>query len=57
MVKTLKASRTQAGLASFVSSIPNSVRAASIAANPTPKNRVRIKEAVDTPLVEALAWI
>ena len=57
MVKTLKASRSQAGLASFVNSIPNSVRAASIAANPTPKNRVRIKEAVDTPLVEALAWI
>jgi hypothetical protein len=57
MVKTLKASRSQAGLASFVNSIPNSVRAASIAANPTLKNRVRIKEAVDTPLIEALAWI
>ncbi len=57
MVKTLKTSRSQAGLASFVNSIPNSFRAASIAANPTPKNRVRIKEAVDTPLIEALAWI
>lgn len=56
-VKTLKASRSQASLASFISSIPASVRAASLAANPTPSNRVRIKEAVDTPLAEALAWI
>lgn len=56
-VKTLKASRSQARLASFISSVPASVRAASLAANPTPSNRVRIKEAVETPLAEALAWI
>lgn len=56
-VKTLKASRSQASLASFISSVPASVRAATLAVNPTPSNRVRIKEAVDTPLAEALAWI
>ncbi|MDU1431567.1 sce7726 family protein [Actinomyces sp.] len=55
-VKTLKASRSQASLASFISSVPASVRAASLAVNPTPSNRVRIKEAVDTPLATALAW-
>ena len=57
MVNTLKVTRSQASLASFVSSVPASVRAASLAANPTSKNRVRIKEAVDTPLAEALAWM
>ena len=56
-VKTLKTNRSQVGLASFISSMPASVRAASLAANPTPSNRVRIKEAVETPLDEALAWI
>lgn len=56
-VKTLKTGRSQADLASFISSVPASVRAASLAANPTPSNRFRIKEAVETPLVEALAWI
>lgn len=57
MVNTLKVTRSKASLASFVSSVPASVRAASLAANPTSKNRVRIKEAVDTPLAEALAWM
>lgn len=56
-VETLRANRSQARLASFISSIPTSVRAAFLAANPTPANRVRIKEAVETPLAEALAWI
>ena len=57
MVKILKSNRSQAGLASFINSVPASVRAALLAANPTPSNRLRIKEAVDTPLTEALAWI
>lgn len=56
MVKILKASRSQANLASFVNSIPASVRAASLAANPSYQDRLRIKEAVDTPLATALAW-
>jgi hypothetical protein len=56
MVKILRASRSQANLATFIGSIPASIRAASLAAKPTPKSRVRIKEAVDTPLAEALAW-
>lgn len=56
MVKVLRASRSQANLAAFIDSIPASIRAASLAAKPTPKSRVRIKEAVDTPLAEALAW-
>ena len=57
MVKTLKNSRSQVSLASFVSSIPVSVRAALLAANPTPKHRTRIKTAVDTPLIKALSWM
>ncbi|MCM1012319.1 sce7726 family protein [Brevibacterium sp. XM4083] len=56
LVKTLRASRSQANLASFIDSIPASIRAASLAAKPNPKSRIRIKEAVDTPLAEALAW-
>ncbi|WP_297740024.1 sce7726 family protein [uncultured Tessaracoccus sp.] len=56
-VKTLKTSRSQARLASFISSVPGSIRAAALAASPTPNNRVRIKEAVETPLTEALTWI
>ena len=56
-VKVLRDSRSQAELAPFISSVPASVRAASLAANPTPSNRVRIMEAVETPLAEALAWI
>ncbi|WP_205879390.1 sce7726 family protein [Leucobacter triazinivorans] len=56
MVKILRASRSQANLATFIGSIPASIRAASLAAKPTPKSRARIKEAVDTPLTEALAW-
>ncbi|MFV0532536.1 MAG: sce7726 family protein [Cumulibacter sp.] len=56
MVSALRTCRSQANLASFISSIPTSIRAASLAAKPTPKSRVRIKEAVDTPLTEALAW-
>jgi len=56
MVEVIKASRSQANLASFVGSIPPSIRAASLAAKPTPKSRARIKEAVDTPLADALAW-
>ena len=57
MVKTLKNSRSQVSLASFVSSIPVSVRAALLAANPTPKHRTRIKAAVDTPLIKTLSWM
>lgn len=56
MVRVLRVGRSQANLASFINSIPASIRAASLAAKPTPKSRVRIKEAVDTPLAEALAW-
>lgn len=56
MVRALRTSRSQANLASFINSIPASIRAASLAVKPTPKSRVLIKEAVDTPLVEALAW-
>lgn len=56
MVKVLKASRSQANLSTFIGSIPASIRAASLAANPSPKSRARIKEAVETPLVEAFAW-
>lgn len=56
MVRTLRASRSQASLASFIKSLPPSIRAAALAAKPTPSSRVRIKEAVDTPLAEALAW-
>lgn len=56
MVKTLRTTRSQANLAAFIDSIPASIRTASLAAKPNPKSRVRIKEAVDTPLVEALAW-
>lgn len=55
-VRVLRTSRSQANLASFINSIPASIRAASLGSKPTPKSRVRIKEAVDTPLVEALAW-
>ena len=57
MVKTLRGSRSQANLASFISSIPASVRAASLAANPSFQDRLRFKEAVDTPLIKALAWM
>lgn len=56
MVKVLRASRSQANLATFIGSIPASIRAASLAAKPTPKSRLHIKQAVDTPLAEALAW-
>ncbi|MGO2034987.1 MAG: sce7726 family protein [Brevibacterium sp.] len=56
MVRTLRSSRSQAKLAAFVNSIPNSLRAASLAVKPNLKSRVHIKEAVDTPLAEALAW-
>jgi hypothetical protein len=55
-VKTLRATRSQAGLAAFIDSMPASLRAASLAARPNPKSRAHIKEAVDTPLAEALAW-
>jgi hypothetical protein len=56
MVKELRSSRSQASLANFIGSVPVSLRAASLAAKPNLKNMVRIKEAVDTPLAEALAW-
>lgn len=56
MVKELRSSRSQASLADFIGSVPVSLRAASLAAKPNLRSRVRIKEAVDTPLVEALAW-
>ncbi|MEW6875781.1 sce7726 family protein [Trueperella pyogenes] len=55
-VQILKASRSQARLAEFISTVPASIRAASLAANPDPSNTTRIKAAIDTPLVEALAW-
>lgn len=56
MVRTLRTGRSQADLASFINSVPTSIRAASLATKPTLQSRVRIKEAVDTPLTEALAW-
>lgn len=56
MVKVLRESRSQSSIAEFVSSVPSSIRAASLAAKPNLKNRIHIKEAVETPLVEALAW-
>lgn len=56
MVNVLKRSRSQANIAEFVGSVPTSIRAASLAARPNLKYRMHIKEAVDTPLVEALSW-
>jgi hypothetical protein len=56
MVRELKRSRSQVGLTDFISSIPVSLRAASLAAKPDSKRRIRIKQAVDTPLAEALTW-
>lgn len=56
MVKVLRAGRSQASLADFINSIPASIRTASLAVRPNSKSRVHIKNAVDTPLVEALAW-
>jgi hypothetical protein len=56
MVRELKRSRSQVGLADFINSIPVSLRAASLAAKPDVKRRIRIKQAVDTPLIEALTW-
>jgi len=56
MVQELKRSRSQVGLADFINSIPVSLRAASLAAKPDFARRIRIKQAVDTPLAEALTW-
>lgn len=56
MVRTLRASRSQANLAGFVRSLPVSIRSASLALKPSLKSRVHIKEAVETPLTKALAW-
>lgn len=56
MVRALRVSRSQSNLATFVNSMPVSIRAASLAAKPTTKGRARIQEAIDTPLAEALAW-
>lgn len=55
-VRVLKRTRSQSSLAGFVRSVPESVRAASLAARPDPRSRDHIMEAVATPLVEALAW-
>jgi len=56
MVNVLKKSRSQAHLRDFVSSIPNSARAAALVSNPSPDSQERIKLALNTPLTEALAW-
>jgi len=56
MVRELKASRSQVGMSDFIKSVPVSLRAASLAAKPDLTRRNRIKQAVNTPLVEALNW-
>lgn len=56
MVRVLRKTRSQADLADFINSVPKSIRAASLAVRPNFKNRVSIKKAIDTPLIEALAW-
>lgn len=56
MVRTLRESRSQAGLTGFIGSLPSSLKAATLAAKPDAKSRIHIKAAVETPLVEALAW-
>ncbi|MCT9871624.1 sce7726 family protein [Paenarthrobacter aurescens] len=56
MVRTLKESRSQAALAGFVGSMPSSLRAAFLGMKSDAKSRIRVKEAVETPLAEALAW-
>lgn len=56
MVRTLRISRSQANLTEFIKSMPVSMRAALLAARPNNKCRGLVKLAVNTPLVEALAW-
>lgn len=56
MVNILKTRRSQADLSNFIRSIPSSLQAVSLAAKTNPHSRARIKEAVDTPLAEALSW-
>lgn len=56
MTKTLKKSRSQANLSEFIESMPRSLRAASLAANPSATKMNRIIDAVETPFLEALTW-
>lgn len=56
MVRTLKESRSQAALAGFVGSMPSSLRAAFLGMKSDARSRIRVKEAIETPLTEALAW-
>lgn len=56
MVEVLRRTRSQAPLAAFVGSLPDSVKAASLAAKPNVLSRSHISDAINTPLVEALAW-
>ena len=56
MVKTLRDSRSQAALSEFVDSIPKSLKAVSLAKKADARGRIRIIEAIETPLVEALSW-
>lgn len=56
MAKTLRSSRSQAALSDFVESIPSSLKGVSLAKKVDARGRMRIKEAIETPLVEALSW-
>lgn len=56
MVRILKESRSQAPLAGLVGTMPSSLRAAFLGMKTDAKSRIRVKEAVETPLEEALAW-
>ena len=56
MVRVLRSSRSQFHLTDYIRTIPVSLRAAALGMRPDVRGRMRFKEAIETPLAEALAW-
>ncbi|OYN77041.1 sce7726 family protein [Mycolicibacterium sphagni] len=56
MVSTLKRTRSQSSMLDFVQSVPASLRASALSIRIVAADRVRISDAVNTPLNVALAW-
>lgn len=56
VTEVLRRSRSQNGLGSFLSDIPSSLHAAALCIPIRSADRIRVVEAVNTPIDEAIAW-
>lgn len=56
MVKTVRSSRSQASMSSYLSQLPQSLYAAALRSHPSATQKNHILKAIQTPLYEAVSW-